>query len=128
MNYLFSNCLSQRLPLLGELHQNGLELQLLVPVLPLHKAGVKYSSSCSGPHLYAAEETHFSKPAKYTRVAAAGFKVVCVQICLIAFVYACVSVCEVFICKVRVFDWYNFARGVCVRVWLYMNTVMGIHV
>lgn len=48
-----------------------------------------------------AEETLFSKPANYTRAAAAGFKVVCVQMCLIAFVYACVSVC-VYICGMRI--------------------------
>lgn len=44
-----------------------------------------------------AEETLLCKPANYTRVAAAGFKVVCVQMCLIAFVYVCVSESEVFI-------------------------------
>lgn len=46
-----------------------------------------------------AEETLFCKPANYTRVAAAaaGSKVVCVQMALIALVHACVSVCEVFI-------------------------------
>ena len=40
-----------------------------------------------------AEETLCSKPANYIGAGAAGFKVVCVQICLIAFVF----LCEVFI-------------------------------
>lgn len=39
-----------------------------------------------------AEETLFSKPANYVGVAAAaGFRVVSAQMCLIAFVYACVK-------------------------------------
>ena len=47
-----------------------------------------------------AEETLYCKPANYTNVAAAaaGFKVVCVLVCLIAFVYACVPMYEVLIC------------------------------
>lgn len=44
-----------------------------------------------------AKETLCSKPANYIGAGAAGFKVVYVQICLIAFVYMLVSLCEVFI-------------------------------
>lgn len=36
-----------------------------------------------------AEETLFRKPANYTRVAAAAFKVVCVQMRMITFVRDC---------------------------------------
>lgn len=68
-----------------------------------------------------AEETHSYKPANYTRVAAAGLKVAYVQMCLIASVYACVSVCDVFIYEVRDFDRCSFAGGVRVVVHAYSN-------
>lgn len=68
-----------------------------------------------------AQETHFYKPANYTRVAVAGLKVAYVQMCLSAFVYACVSVCDVFIYEVHVSDRCNFAGGVRVVVHAYSN-------
>lgn len=69
------------------------------PHVPLHKVQVKYSSAALD-HIcmqLTAEETLFRKPANYTRVAAAAFKVVCVQMCMITFVRDCVSLCEAFI-------------------------------
>lgn len=68
-----------------------------------------------------AEETHSYKPANYTRMAAAGLKVAYMRMCLIAFVYACVSACDVFIYELHDFDWCNFAGAMHVVVRAYSN-------
>lgn len=66
-----------------------------------------------------AEETLFCKPANYIRVAAAaGFGVVCVQMCLIAFVYACMKfMCTQHVCLSHAI----LPVCVCVRLEVYSN-------
>lgn len=111
-NYFFPKCLSKQLPLLW----NALKSSWAAapgPHVPLHKVQVKYSSA-SLDHIcmqLSAEETLFRKPANYTRVAAAAFKVVCVQMRVITFVRDCFFVWSIYIAGI--FECCNFAHGLC---------------
>lgn len=108
----FPKCLSKQLSLLWNARKSS-SAAAPGPHVPLHKVQVKYSSA-SLDHIcmqLSAEETLFRKPANYTRVAAAAFKVVCVQMRMITFVRDCFFVWSIYIAGI--FECCKFAHGLC---------------